>query len=837
MDQGNRPVGREERVGSGLGKVFRRGEGLGGQTGGPVGEGSGYSDRPEAPPPSPSDESRREAGAPSGGYGPGGGASGGGPLRPGGGPIRPGGLGCSPKLLVILLAIVIIVAVVAYLASRAGGGAGTSVDSGGTVAGGGTTASAPTTSPGGGAGLGSETSSPVTSLSQQARAKRTLIKGNGNDSVTVMVYLCATDLESKGGMATADLNEMLKADTSDKLNVIVETGGTSRWRNNVISNSTNQRYRVTAKGLELVRDNVGRTSMVDPATLSDFIRFSKSHYPADRYELVLWDHGGGSLTGYGYDERFPNGSMTLDELATGLKDGGCVFDMIGFDACLMGALETAAVLEPYADYVVGSEETEPGIGWYYTGWLSALAGNTSIPTTDLGKRLIDDYVSECRSQTPESQATLALVDLAEFKGMVPSAFASFASSTSGLIDKQQYETVSNARADAKEFASSSQLNQVDLIDFAQKLGTPEAGALVTALRGCIKYNRTTANITNANGISIFFPYERLRELSSMLATYDRIGISSEYSQCVRSFASVAAGGQVTSTGGGGLLDVLLGGAGGGSGPSVGGTVASLLESFLSKGDYSSITGQTGGGAGWLDTDRMRSYESYYEGKRFDTSALTIATKNGQRVIALPEAQWGLVQDLAQNVFIDDGKGFIDLGLDNVFSYNADGDLVMEYDGTWLALNGQIVGYYLMSDDRSGDSYSIKGRVPAMLNGEPVDIILVFDNDHPDGVVLGAQPKYDTATETGTGTATVAAGTATVAKGLLDIVSGDKIDYLCDYYTYAGQYSNTYYLGDQYVATGQWTVANLSVGNLGYQMTYRLTDIYGNQYWTPSVRGK
>ena len=161
-----------------------------------------------------------------------------------------------------------------------------------------------------------------------------------------MVYLCATDLESQSGMATADLNEMLYATISDKVNVIVETGGTSGWRNNVISSTTNQRYRVTSKGLELLQDNLGKKSMVDPATLSDFIQYSKAKYPADRYMLVLWDHGGGSLTGYGYDQNFTNDSMTLDEMGTALKNGGCAFDIVGFDACLMSTLETAMVWSP-----------------------------------------------------------------------------------------------------------------------------------------------------------------------------------------------------------------------------------------------------------------------------------------------------------------------------------------------------------------------------------------------------------------------------------------------------------------------------------------------------------
>jgi hypothetical protein len=103
----------------------------------------------------------------------------------------------------------------------------------------------------------------------------------------------------------------------------------------------------------------------------------------------------------------------------------------------------------------------------------------------------------------------------------------------------------------------------------------------------------------------------------------------------------------------------------------------------------------------------------------------------------------------------------------------------------------------------------------------VDIIIVFDNENPYGKVLGAQIKYETETNT-------------VAKGLLEIVAGNKIDFLCDYYTYDGDYSDTYFLGEQYTATGEWKIENLDVGKQKYQMTYRITDIYGNKYWTPTV---
>jgi len=669
----------------------------------------------------------------------------------------------------------------------------------------------------------------ATAVSDKARDKRTTLRGNGDDTVTVMVYLCATDLEAQGGMATADLNEMLHAAISDKVRIIVETGGAQQWQNSVISSRTNQRYLLTNKGLVPLEKNLGKRSMVDPATLADFIRYSTAKYPADRYMLVMWDHGGGSVSGYGYDQLFPNDGMTIDEIKTGLERGGCSFDLIGFDACLMATLETAMALEPYADYMVASEETEPGIGWYYTNWITALSRNTSIPTTDLGKILIDDYVKEVRAKTPRSQATLSLIDLAELKGTVPAALAGFATATTELIDAEDYQVVADARAGAKEFSPASRLNQVDLIHFAENVGTSESKALAEALRGCVKYNRTSANISNANGLSVYFPYGGLSQMDAMTATYDEIGMGDEYSEFVRSFASVTAGGQVVSSGSGNMLEVLLGGLSGAAPapPSGGSTgaeaMSALLNAFLSSGDYSGITGSTSGGAGWLDADRMKASVDTYADRQLDASALAISEKGGQRVLELPQAQWDLVQYMEMNVFVDDGEGFIDLGLDNVYEYNRAGDLVMEYDGTWLALNGHIVAYYMVSDDRQGDTYTITGRVPAKLNGQLVDIIVAFTDQDPYGVVLGAQKRYDAATQT-----------ETVPKGLIDIVAGDTIDYLCDYYSYDGTYSDTYMLGEQYTATGAWEIENLSVGESGYQMTYRITDIYGNRYWTPSV---
>jgi hypothetical protein len=649
-------------------------------------------------------------------------------------------------------------------------------------------------------------------------------------TVTVMVYMCGTDLESKSGMATADLEEMVNATLGSNINIILETGGASNWQNQIIKSNTNQRYRVKQGGLETLDAKVGKRSMVDPSTLSDFIRFSASEYPADRYILVLWDHGGGSLTAYGYDELFPGDSMSLDEINTALKDGGVKFDIIGFDACLMATLETALVAEQYGDYLVASEAVEPGTGWYYTNWLSALSDNPAIDSLDLGKQILDDYVK----MSGDSQTTLSMTDVAELSGTVPAAFSAFSSSTGQLIAGDGFNTVANARSGSKDFSTSSKINQIDLIHFAQNLGTAESKTLAEALAGAVKYNRNSTSISHANGLSIYFPYQSMRSVSTAVETYNAIGLDKSYTECIKSFASVAAGGQVASGSSenplgtllgdntGSLLGTLLGGSASSSDVASGSTdtVTQLLELFLSN--KSVVTGDKD--SSWVNEDLVRGSIANYQANNAGFANLMLTYKGETPTLVLTEEQWSSVVTLEQNVYVDDGTGYIDLGLDNIADYDADNDLIMAYDGTWMSLNGQIVAYYLVSEDQVDDNYTIVGRVPALLNGTRVNIILEFTNDNPNGVVLGAQYDY------------AATDTATVMKGLVEIVSGDKIDFLCDYYNYDGTFNDAFYLGEQMTATGSWEIGNAPLGDgVNWDMAYRITDLYGGQYWTPTVK--
>ena len=678
--------------------------------------------------------------------------------------------------------------------------------------------------------IGSNTGRLNTSVAADAREKRTDILGNGKDIVTIMVYMCGTDLESKYGMGTSDMQEMLAADLGENINLILYTGGCKKWQNNVVSSSVNQIYQIKDGKLRLLEDNAGSVAMTNPETLTDFIVWCDKNFPANRNQLIFWDHGGGSISGYGYDEKHSgSGSMNLAEINQALKKSGVTFDFVGFDACLMATLETALMLTPYADYMIASEETEPGVGWYYTDWLTGLAKDPSMPTVEIGKNIVDDFVDTCNSKCRGQKTTLSVVDLAELEMTVPQELKAFSKSASELIQNNEYQTVSDARYNTREFAQSSAIDQVDLVHLAQNIGSEEGEELAQALLSAVKYNRTSSNMTNAYGLSIYFPYKKVSSVDAVVDTYEAIGMDEEYARCIQEFASLEVGGQAAGGGTTNALPSLMGTllSGGSSSGSSGAStelIAELLGGFLS-GEYGNISDLGSSNTGFFSNRAMdtQSMAQYVSDHYFDASAL-VWTKNsqGQSVLSLSEEQWSLVHSLELNLFYDDGEGFIDLGMDNVFAFDEAGNLIGDTDRTWLAINGQPVAYYYLDTVDDGENYTITGRVPALLNGERVNLMLVFDNETPYGYIAGARPDY------------VAGETETVAKGMSELNIGDTLDFVCDYYSYDGEYKDSYFLGEQMVVTEDMVISNVDVGEGKVRATYRFTDLYNQQYWAPAL---
>ena len=687
--------------------------------------------------------------------------------------------------------------------------------------------------------------------SGKAREKRFEALGNGKDTVTIMVYMCGTDLESKYGMATNDLVEMTKATIGDNVKVIVETGGCKKWHNQIVSSGSNQIYRVLSGGqLETLESNFGNKSMVSASTLTEFIRYCSAKYPANRNILIFWDHGGGSITGYGYDEK--NGgsdSMDLAEIDKALADAGVIFDWIGFDTCLMSTLETDMVCTKYADYIIASEETEPGTGWYYTNWLTTLSRNTSIDTVTLAKQICDDFVAASQQADRSAMVTLSCVDLAELEGVVPEVFTRFANSTSSLIEGNSYRTVSNARANTRQFAEGNGLNQIDLPDFCDRLGSAEAKLLAETLRSCIKYNRT--NISRANGISIFFPYESMRSMNSAVSTYNSIGFDEEYTRCIKTFASLASSGQAAHSSStynygqsGSSIDL---------GSLFSGSYSNPLGSLL--GDYYTSSGSQSSGYSISPSDiigllsqmsgrSMPSEYSWFDGSAVSRSAQYISenylnpgdifiTKNsaGKNCVSLTDSQWDLIETVELNVFVDDGNGFVDLGLDNLFTIEGN-DLIFDYDKSWTTVNGTLVSYYMTSDTVNDDgSWVTRGRIPALLtrtddSGEEitslVNLEVVYSSENKSGSITGWRPFCED-------------NELMFAKGNMPVEEGDVLQFLCDYYSYDGTYTDTMKLGDPItVGSSGLTLGSAYVSDVTFSVTYRFTDLYGNRIWTPAL---
>lgn len=818
MEKNNRPVGRDQHVTGGSGKVEKHGSGL--NLGGPQGDNKGRG--------SSSGGSGRKVATRAGGS----------------------------SLLIILLVII-------FMMFGRGGSSGSS--SGGSSSGytGGATGNyqsqtgSSESSSGGQSGqtgghsgyyetpssTTDDTSDTVdTAVASGARERFTKLKGDGTDTATIMVYMCGTDLESRSRMATMDLSEMIGANIDEsKVRVLVYTGGCSNWRNNIVSSSTNQIYQVAAGGLRAIQQNLGSSAMTDERNLGAFIKWCAANYPADRYGLICWDHGGGTLSGYGYDEKYPNsGSITADELPKALAEGGCKFDFIGFDACLMATLETAIACEPYADYLIASEETEPGYGWYYTNWLAQLSQNSSADTLSFGKTLADTFVQD-NQQKRGGSTTLSIIDLAELSGTVPESFSKFSAALAQMAGSQNYRQVANARASSREFGTSSGIDQIDLITFCDKLGNTESQQFAEVLRSIVKYNVTSRDMTNSRGVSIYFPYRKMRYVNTILSTYSKVGLDSSYIKACQNFASLAAGGQISAGGSSSPLDQLVGGTAGSSYSSNGSydLLSELLGSYLSSGgglaQGRSVGELTADNSSWLDTQLIQDNAQDLAATTLDQSHIVWTEKDGERVMQLSEEEWSLIERLELNLLYDDGEGgYIDLGFDNSYTFNDDGDLIAGWNGTWLALDGQIVPYYLMNAVSGSDgAYAITGGIPALFTEDdgtqtPVRIVVQFTDEDPYGSVLGVVTTQVFSEEEG------------VTFGKLipiddESVAGHTVNFICDYYYADGTFENNYLFGEETTLSADMEISNVALDHPeNCRATYRITDLYNNYYWTPAM---
>jgi len=368
-----------------------------------------------------------------------------------------------------------------------------------------------------------------------------------------------------------DLNEAERVGSSDRVHIVAQVDryragyqGDGNWA------STKRFYIIQDDDLQRVHSqlaaDLGEVNMSDGDTLVDFVTWAIETFPADKHVLILSDHGMGWPGGWSDpapggqgDRSIPLASKLGDELylmeldealeeiraRTGLEQ----FELIGMDACLMGHLEVFSALAPHARYAVASQETEPALGWAYTGFLEALTQNPDMGGADLGRLIVESYIEDdqrivddqaradlLRQGTPMGglfglfgpptaeqvvqqmgQAiTLTAVDLAAMPELLDSV-----NDLSFVLQEASQPVVARARTYAQSFTSVFSRNvppsYIDLGNFVQLLKRESANRSVgqaadrvlASLNKAVIAEKHGPKKPGATGISIYFPNSQL----------------------------------------------------------------------------------------------------------------------------------------------------------------------------------------------------------------------------------------------------------------------------------------------------------------------------------------
>jgi hypothetical protein len=394
----------------------------------------------------------------------------------------------------------------------------------------------------------------------------TYATGEG-DRWLVMLYQDADDKVLEQDIYI-DLNEAERVGSSDRVQIVAQIDryrggyqGDGDWTSarRYLVTQDDDLNRVTSQELA----DLGEANMASADTLIDFVTWAIQSYPADKYALILSDHGMGWPGGWSDptsneagDSRIPLSAslgdhLYLMELEEALGEiryqtGINQFELIGMDACLMSHLEVYSALRPHARYAVASQETEPSLGWAYSSFLGELVANPNMDGAELSQAIVSSYIVDDQrivddqaraeflrpgsplgsllggpsaaqvAQQLERDITISAIDLQS----LPALIDSLNDFTYALQDVDQ-QAIAQARSYARSFTSifGSKVppSYIDLGHFIQLLGR-ESGdrnlaapiqQVLDALGQVVIAEKHGSNKSGATGISIYFPNSTL----------------------------------------------------------------------------------------------------------------------------------------------------------------------------------------------------------------------------------------------------------------------------------------------------------------------------------------
>ena len=597
-------------------------------------------------------------------------------------------------------------------------------------------------------------------------------------SWAVYWYLCGSDLESNGGFATIDLSEMLEVELPENVKVVIQTGGSSVWQNEYMDPDKLQRWLYSSEGLELLEEQES-ASMGDAQTLYDFLAFANENYPAEKVAVTFWNHGGGSVNGAAFDELYGLDSLDLAEMYEAFDavwpadTENPALELVGFDTCLMATVDVAAVFQNFAKYLVGSEEVEPGNGWYYSGWLGALAEDPDMDGVGLGKAICDTYYEGCEAVGTQDQTTLSLTDLTKLTPLLE-AYESFGQEAfvAATEDPGFFAELGRAAAESENYGGNTReqgyTNMVDLGHLARQTSwmLPSAQSVSDALEECVLYKVNGMYRSESTGLSCYYSYN-------------------------------------------GDIDDFNGYIGVGAGMAFKHLFAYGLTGELAE-----------GGEEYLDSLNIQELPEIVSlpDMGWDNKPLDI-NDDGVTVLDLgPDADDALAGINFLLYYVDEESDqMMLLGSDN--DMNADwenGVFTDNFRGVWGAIDGHLVYMELSCADEDYNLYS----VPILLNDEEYNLQVAYDFHTEEWSILGAAKGLDESGMAG--------------KELRLLEEGDKITTIWKLASYSGDDDFEMYTVDDLTVTADTSFGEINLYDGKYILMYEMWDAAGNYVYSDSA---
>ena len=591
-------------------------------------------------------------------------------------------------------------------------------------------------------------------------------------------YLCGSDLESNGGFATSDLMEMMEVALPENVRVVIQTGGAKTWQNNVVDADVLQRYVYDSEGLTLV-DELPPASMGDAATLTDFLRYCKQNYPAEKTAVLFWNHGGGSVSGAAFDERYGYDSLTLDEMQTAFgrvweaDENNPPLELVGFDTCLMATVDVVGTFAGTARYLVASEEVEPANGWDYTGWLGALAADPAMDGAALGEVICDAYYAGCQAVGTHSNATLSLTDLTR-TGPLLEAYEAFGAEAlaAACEDPGFFSRFARVAAQSENYGGNTReqgyTNMVDLGHMARQCTglLQTAGDVLNALEDCVLYRVSGPYRAESTGLSCYYSYNG--DLNDLYG-YTNVGAG----QAFKYFYSYELTGQLDDAG---------------------------ME-YISGMNYEELPQiQSLAAMGW------------------DGMPLQVDENGVSHLTLGPEAD-SILAGIGFSLYYFDEENDIMLLLGTDNDMNADwenGVFSDNFRGVWGSIDGHMVYMELCFEGEDYNLYS----VPVLLNGEPYNLQVAYDFTTEEWSILGARQ--------GIGEAGMS------DKELRLLQPGDTLTTIWYLSSYSGEDGLEAYAVEELTVTADTAFAEMELPNGRYGMVFEMRDAMDNYAYSDSV---